>query len=155
MTEVTGWVFTICSGALICGVVSALIPGKNYEGSIQLLLGLFMLFCFLVPVSMDWELPSVDLEKAEDKRIAAAGEVEDRLSSQVERDSVQRLTETATQALEQYGVRADEIEVSLAADEKGETGAVVSLPQCCEEQHTVLHRLLEYEFGISVSMQYS
>lgn len=155
MTEVTGWVFTICSGALICGVVSALIPGKNYEGAIQLLLGLFMLFCFLAPITMDWELPSVDLEAAEEKRMEAAGELEDKLSAQVERDSVQKLTETAARALEQYGIGEAEIEITLAADDQGKACAVVSLPRHCMEQHRVLHRLLEYEFGIPVSIEYS
>jgi len=155
MSEVSGWVFTICSGALICGVVSALIPSKSYEGAIQLLLGLFMLFCFLVPVSLHWELPKVDLEAIEDKRLEVASGAEKQLNEQVARDSVETLKKTACEVLSQYGLREDEIGISLGVDEQDRSYAVVSLPQRCQEQHAVFLRLLEYEFGIPVQIEYN
>lgn len=154
MSEVTGWVFTICSGALVCGVVSALIPSKSYQGAIQLLLGLFMLFCFLTPVSMNWELPQVDLAAAEEERLAAADEAQQQLSQRVERESVAALTQAGQVALAEYGVQEGELALSLAPDEDGNMVATVQLPERCRAQHTVLHRLLEYEFGIPVRMEY-
>ena len=52
MDLVDRWVFTICCGTLLCGVVSILAVGKGTQRLMQLVLGLFMLCCFLLPAGM-------------------------------------------------------------------------------------------------------
>ena len=77
MDEVRQWVFTICCGTLLCGVVSVLLPGKGTERLMSMILGLFMLCCFLLPAGISLELPEIDLPAAESARSQAAGELTD------------------------------------------------------------------------------
>ena len=53
MDEVGRWVFTICCGAALCGVVSVLLPSKGMEKLMRMVLGLFMLCCFLLPAGLE------------------------------------------------------------------------------------------------------
>ena len=64
MDEVGRWVFTICCGAALCGVVSVLLPSKGMEKLMRMVLGLFMLCCFLLPAGLELDLAELEPPEA-------------------------------------------------------------------------------------------
>lgn len=154
MQEVTSWVFTICAGTLVCGVVSALVPGKSFEKAIQLLLGIFMLFCFLTPVAADWQLPTVDLEQAEQRRLEIAGQAEQQLGSQLQSDLVAQAEQQLATLLPQYGLQGATALLEVTAQPDGTLLLTVTLPQAAEPHGNALQAALSTALGTAVSLQY-
>ena len=159
MDEVRQWVFTICCGTLLCGVVSVLLPGKGTERLMSMILGLFMLCCFLLPAGISLELPEIDLPAAESARSQAAGELTDYFLQDTLRRSEKELADAAAKELRQYGINGKDIQIYIETHES-EDGRVlgltvnITLPAEAREYHRELVRILEYELGAQVRLEY-
>jgi len=165
MDEVDRWVFTICCGALLCGVVSVLLPSRGMEKPMRMVLGLFMLFCFLLPVGRRFDLPSLELEEAQSAADRAAEEV----TGYFLRDSAAKgedaLRKAAAKELREYGINEEDIQIYIEADEEdkaeslGDEGtpgltARVRLPQGLRDRDGELRERLEEELGVGVRLEY-
>jgi nucleotide-binding universal stress UspA family protein len=159
MDDVRQWVFTICSGTLLCGVVSVLLPGQNSQRLMSMVLGLFMLCCFLLPAGIDLELPSPDLEGAEEARNQAADEMTDYFLQDTLRRSQEELTAAAAKELQEYGINEKDIQIYIETDESKDEGTPevilnITLPEEAREKHDEIRRILEYELGAEVRLEY-
>ncbi|MEG1687635.1 MAG: stage III sporulation protein AF [Angelakisella sp.] len=154
MDKVQGWIFTICTGTLICGIVSALLPGKSYRRAIQLLLGLFLLFCFLLPIGMELVLPPVDIAAAEQQRLAAASDTKARLMEQVITDAEQRLHQQVKGVLQEYGVEEGQLCIQVDTDRNDRLTATVTLPKRLQDRQATLQSRLTAALGIEVTIHY-
>ncbi|MEG2074660.1 MAG: hypothetical protein RRY54_07815, partial [Angelakisella sp.] len=65
------------------------------------------------------------------------------------------LTKSAARVLSPYAIKESETEVILMTDNDDKVYAKVVLPKRCSNNHDIFHRLLQYEFGIPVLMEYS
>lgn len=155
MQEVSNWVFTICAGALVCGIVSALIPGKSYEKAIQLLLGIFMLFCFLMPVNANWRLPEVDISAAEQRRREVAGETEQQMDRKLEEDIAERLYKNAKQIIAELGINETAVDISILQYDNGDPVVEVTLPPLLREREQEIKHRMEDKLGVTVSLEWS
>ena len=159
MDEVRQWVFTICCGTLLCGVVSVLLPGKGTERLMSMILGLFMLCCFLLPAGISPELPEIDLPTAESARSQAARELTDYFLQDTLRRSEKELADAAAKELQEYGINEKDIQIYIETDES-EDGSIlgltvnITLPAEAREYHRELVRILEYELGAQVRLEY-
>lgn len=155
MSEVQSWIFTICAGALICGIVAALTPSKAYEKAIQLLLGLFMLFCFLMPITANWEVPTVDVAKAERQREEAFRDTQSLAESTVQEGIIPKFTETAGTLLADYGIGDGEVTIAMEEEKAGNPLAVVTLPGRLREHGGEITQRLTAGFGMPVSLVFT
>lgn len=153
MDGIRGWVFTICGGALICGIASALIPSKSYEKAIQLLLGLFMLFCFLTPITGDWELPEISVSEAEQRRLEIAGQMEQIASEQLKSSLELRADEELAKLLSEYSIEPGDCSVSLAGDGE-EAYALLRLPEKQRGRGLSIKNRLSTALGMPVELRY-
>ena len=159
MDEVRQWVFTICCGTLLCGVVSVLLPGKGTERLMSMILGLFMLCCFLLPAGISLELPEIDLPAAESARSQAAGELTDYFLQDTLRRSEEELAEAAAKELQEYGINEKDIQIYIETDESKDEGTPevilnITLPEEARVNHNEIRRILEYVLGAEVRLEY-
>ena len=166
MDEVDRWVFTVCCGALLCGVVSVLTPGRGMEKPMRMVLGLFMLCCFLLPAGIRFDLPQLAPEEPQSAADRAAGEI----TGYFLRDSLAKgeeaLREEAAKELREYGINEQDIQIYIEADEEEGPGdledeglpeltARVRLPQGLQDREGELRERLEEGLGIAVRLEYS
>lgn len=165
MQEADRWVFTICCGTLLCGVVSVLIPGKSMEKPMRMVLGLFMLCCFLLPAGVTFDLPGLGLEEAQQEAEQAAREV----TGYFFRDSLEKgedaVRETVAKELREYGINEQDIQIYIEADGEEKTEdlgdeclpgltARVRLPHGLGDGEEGLRKRLEEKLGITVRLEY-
>lgn len=87
MESLSSWIFTICVATFVCGVVWVIIPSQTYQKPMQLLLGLFMLYCILTPFTTEFTLPTIDIQAVEDRRI----EISDNVTAAVEQEQFYKI----------------------------------------------------------------
>lgn len=160
MDEVKKWVFTICCGTLLCGVFSIFTPSKAFEKTTGLILGLFLLICFLTPIQVDFSGFELRAEGAEDRRNSVAGETDQFFFRAAVEKSEDAIHEIIYKQLEQYDIKAGDIQIYIETEEGSPQGEekkiVVSilLPRRMEEHHAVVRKALEYELGVDVRLEY-
>jgi len=159
MAEVNRWVFTICCGTLLCGVVSILVPGKGMERLMGLVLGLFMLCCFLLPAGLELDLDLAELPEASSAMESAAGEVTEYFLRDTADVSRERLRELAAKELLEYGINEKDIQIYIETDDPQQGGglgltAEVALPPRLQDRHEELQTRLEQALGIAVELTY-
>lgn len=161
MSEINRWVFTVCCGAMLCGVVSILTPGKGSERLMGMVLGLFMLCCFLLPagINLELELSGPDLSAASSAMEAAAGELTRYFLSDTLRRAEGELRQRLEQELAAAGINEEEFQIYIEADDPaGENGpgltAVVTLPPELWEREKELQGRLEEQLGVAVELRY-
>ena len=160
MPEVTRWVFTVCCGTVLCGILSVLSPGKGSERLMGMVLGLFMLCCFLLPAGMglDLEPDRWGLEEAASAMESAAGEVERYFLRDTARRAREELERAAAQELAGTGINEEDFQIYIEADDPEGAGlglrAVVTLPPENEGREKELLGRLEEKLGIPVRLQY-
>lgn len=165
MSEITRWVFTICCGTMLCGIVSILSPGKGSERLMGMVLGLFMLCCFLLPagLDLDLELSGIDLPAASSEMEAANREITQYFLQDTVRLAQEELRRAAEKELVEYGINEEDLKIYIEADDLGEgegSGAglglrlVITLPSGIDGQPEELQRRLEEKLGIAVRIQY-
>ena len=159
MDQVTGWVLTICSGVLICGVVSVLVPSASMEKIMSLVLGLFLLCCFLLPTGIDFSDFNLSLDSPEEIRNQVADETTDFFLDSALKSSEEEISAIIYKQMKEYGIKEDEIEIYIKSEEvlDGEKEIVVEieLPERIKERHDVIHKALEYELGVTVRLEYA
>ena len=159
MDEVHRWVFTVCCGALLCGIVSVLLPNKGMEKLMRMGLGLFLLCCLLLPVGKPLHFPDLELEGAQAEAERAAGEV----TGFFLRDSVEKgetvLRQAAAKELREYGIKEEDIQIYIEADGPREGSGLaftveLVLPRQLQERQQQLLPRLEQALGIAVRLGY-
>lgn len=157
MSEITRWVFTVCCGAMLCGVVSILTPGKGSERLMGIVLGLFMLCCFLIPAGLDLDLglSGSGLADASSAMEAAAGEI----TRYFLEDAQEELEERLEQELVEDGINEEDFQIYIEAEDPGEESgleltAVVTLPAGLRDEKKELQGRLEQALGIAVEIRY-
>lgn len=157
MTEVKSWLATVCCGALICGLVSVLCPTGQNRRVLNIVLGMFMLCCFLLPAGMDLGGLSADTREAEESRRQAADELNDYFFQRTAEKSQQEIEEIIYSRLAQYGIKRGEAEIYIDTDEQnGQRSVVVTvrLPQRLRAHHDEIAQVLEYELGCDTRLEY-
>lgn len=159
MSEITRWVFTICCGAMLCGIASILSPGKSSERLMGMVLGLFMLCCFLLPAGLDLklELTGQDLSDASSAMESAAGEITRYFLDDAARRAQEELRQRLEQELAGTGINEEDLQIYIEADDPGEDNglaitATVILPARLRDRLEV--RRLEEALGIAVELRY-
>lgn len=160
MSEITRWVFTVCCGAMVCGIVSILTPSKGSERLMGMVLGLFMLCCFLIPAGLDLGLAELgpELDDASSAMESAAEEI----TRYFLRDTAGRAEEELRRQLEEelagYGINGEDLQIYIEADDPGEDGlgltAEVTLPSTLQDRREELEGRLEERLGIAVTIRY-
>ena len=160
MGEVQSWVFTICSGTLMCGVFSILVPGKAFEKVTRLILALFLLICFLTPVEIDLSDLSPDMDAAEEIRNRVAENADSYFFRAAAEKSEEAIIEIVLKQMAQYDIKEEDIQIYIETEEgspEGEEKRIVvsvTLPAQMRQNHTVIHKALEYELGTDVQLEY-
>ena len=159
MDLVDRWVFTICCGTLLCGVVSILAVGKGTQRLMQLVLGLFMLCCFLLPAGMELELPELALSAPASAMEEAAGAVTGYFLRDTPRRSEEELRRLAAKELREYGINEKDIQIYIEADGPREGSGLaftveLVLPRQLQERQQQLLPRLEQALGIAVRLGY-
>ena len=159
MDLVDRWVFTICCGTLLCGVVSILAVGKGTQRLMQLVLGLFMLCCFLLPAGMELELPELAPSAPASAMEEAAGAVTGYFLRDTARRSEEELRRLAAKELREYGINEKDIQISIEADGPREGSGLaftveLVLPRQLQERQQQLLPRLEQALGIAVRLGY-
>jgi len=155
--SLSGWIMTICTGALICGVMSALIPHGTYAKMMDTVLGVFMLCCFLIPAGMNFSLPSPDISAAEEKRLESASSTGDYFLFRAQEKTREAAHRIILARLSEYGINEDETEIYIGTEETSsaaELFAEVKLPQRVSDKHDEIKRILEYELGMKTRLEY-
>ena len=159
MDLVDRWVFTICCGTLLCGVVSILAVGKGTQRLMQLVLGLFMLCCFLLPAGMELELPELAPSAPASAMEEAAGAVTGYCLRDTARRSAEELRRLAAKELREYGINEKDIQIYIEADGPREGSGLaftveLVLPRQLQERQQQLLPRLEQALGIAVRLGY-
>ena len=159
MDLVDRWVFTICCGTLLCGVVSILAVGKGTQRLMQLVLGLFMLCCFLLPAGMELELPELAPSAPASAMEEAAGAVTGYFLRDTARRSEEELRRMAAKELREYGINEKDIQIYIEADGPREGSGLaftveLVLPRQLQERQQQLLPRLEQALGIAVRLGY-
>ncbi len=159
MDLVDRWVFTICCGTLLCGVVSILAVGKGTQRLMQLVLGLFMLCCFLLPAGMELELPELAPSAPASAMEEAAGAVTGYFLRDTARRSEEELRRLAAKELREYGINEKDIQIYIEADGPREGSGLaftveLVLPRQLQERQQQLLPRLEQALGIAVRLGY-
>ena len=159
MDLVARWVFTICCGTLLCGVVSILAVGKGTQRLMQLVLGLFMLCCFLLPAGMELELPELAPSAPASAMEEAAGAVTGYFLRDTARRSEEELRRLAAKELREYGINEKDIQIYIEADGPREGSGLaftveLVLPRQLQERQQQLLPRLEQALGIAVRLGY-
>lgn len=159
MDLVDRWVFTICCGTLLCGVVSILAVGKGTQRLMQLVLGLFMLCCFLLPAGMELELPELAPSAPASAMEEAAGAVTGYFLRDTARRSEEELRRLAAKELRVYGINEKDIQIYIEADGPREGSGLaftveLVLPRQLQERQQQLLPRLEQALGIAVRLGY-
>ncbi|MCI9194807.1 MAG: hypothetical protein HFF14_04460 [Angelakisella sp.] len=159
MDLVDRWVFTICCGTLLCGVVSILAVGKGTQRLMQLVLGLFMLCCFLLPAGMELELPELAPSAPASAMEEAAGAVTGYFLRDTARRSEEELRRLAAKELQEYGINEKDIQIYIEADGPREGSGLaftveLVLPRQLQERQQQLLPRLEQALGIAVRLGY-
>lgn len=153
MDAVQGWVFTLCTGMLICGVTAALLPGESFKKPIQLLLGLFLLCCILTPVQQgSWTIPTVDLEAAESRRQQVAQNTDNQLREQLTQDSATMLEPTIYAVLAEQGIAHEDCQWRLAEEQNGQLYLWLSLPWEATQKAETTAACLKEALGLPVTV---
>lgn len=160
MAEVDRWVFTICCGAVLCGAVSVLLPGRGMERLMRMVLGLFMLCCLLLPIGTRFSLPELTPEAAVSVVDDTAGEVTDFFLQDTLERSREQLRRQAAEELREYGINEEDIQIYIEAkgtdDPKDTAGitAELTLPGALREHREELQPLLEKRLDIAVRLRF-
>ena len=160
MDEVKRWVFTICTGTLLCGMISILSPSKSFEKVIGLVLGLFLLICFFTPIRMDTFSFRLELSEAQNLQNRVAEEADGFFFRAAIENSKQAIEDNVYKMLEPYGIKPEEVEIYIETTEehsnRGKKLVIVSvlLPSKMCSKHQEVHRMLEYGLGIDVQLTY-
>ena len=158
MEEAARWVYAICVGAMICGIVSVLSPAKVLAGPLRMLLGLFLLLCFLLPASVSWEIPDIQWQEAELQREQAAQRAGEPFRQRLEEEGERQLEEEIGQVIARMGAEEREYTVylELESDEAGEPSLRVrlTLPQRLMQQHLEIQEQLEKQLDFPLVIQY-
>ena len=159
MDLVDRWVFTICCGTLLCGVVSILAVGKGTQRLMQLVLGLLMLCCFLLPAGMELELPELAPSAPASAMEEAAGAVTGYFLRDTARRSEEELRRLAAKELREYGINEKDIQIYIEADGPREGSGLaftveLVLPRQLQERQQQLLPRLEQALGIAVRLGY-
>ncbi len=159
MDLVDRWVFTICCGTLLCGVVSILAVGKGTQRLMTLLLGLFVLCCFLLPAGMELELPELAPSAPASAMEEAAGAVTGYFLRDTARRSEEELRRLAAKELQEYGINEKDIQIYIEADGPREGSGLaftveLVLPRQLQERQQQLLPRLEQALGIAVRLGY-
>ena len=159
MDLVDRWVFTICCGTLLCGVISILAVGKGTQRLMQLVLGLFILCCFLLPAGMELELPELAPSAPASAMEEAAGAVTGYFLRDTARRSEEELRRLAAKELREYGINEKDIQIYIEADGPREGSGLaftveLVLPRQLQERQQQLLPRLEQALGIAVRLGY-
>lgn len=156
MSEITRWVFTVCCGAMLCGVVSILTPGKGSERLMGTVLGLFMLCCFLIPagISLDLALDGPDLADAS----SAMGSAAEEMTRYFLEDTQNELRRRLEQELAEAGINGEDFQIYIEAEAPGEErglglSATVTLPSGLRDRENELKERLEQALGVAVAIR--
>ena len=160
MDLVDRWVFTICCGAALCGVVSVLLPSKGMEKLMRMVLGLFMLCCFLLPAGLELDLAELEPPEAASAMEEAAQRATHHFLQDTLSRSQEELRRLAGKELEESGINEKDIQIYIEADEG--TGhqagdlpsltARVILPASAKQREQELRELLEKKLDIPVQL---
>ena len=159
MAEVGRWVFTICCGAALCGVVSVLLPSKGMEKLMRMVLGLFMLCCFPLPAGLELDLAELEPPEAASAMEEAAQRATHHFLQDTLSRSQEELRRLAGKELEESGINEKDIQIYIEADGPREgsglafTVELVLHRQLQERQQELLPRL-EQALGIAVRLGY-
>lgn len=157
MDSIRGWIYTVCTGAVICGIVSALLPSEKYRRVMGSVLGLFMLCCFLIPSGLSFSGLAIDTDTAEWQRQQTANEISDYFFGRTAALSCEEIKDTVDGLLAGYGINSGDIEIYIDTDEESDGREItvrVTLPQRVRDRHDELHKVLEYELGVPVQLEY-
>lgn len=160
MDEVKQWVFTICTGTLLCGMISILSPSKSFEKVIGLILGLFLLICFFTPIRMDAFSFRLEFSEAQNLQNRVAEETDGFFFRAAVEKSQQAIEDNVYKMLEPYGIQPEEIEIYIETMEEHSNRdkklvvARVRLPSKIRSKHREVYRMLEYGLGIDVQLTY-
>ena len=159
MAEASRWVFTICCAVLICGLVSAILPSESMEKAMSLILGLFLLCCFLLPMGVDFSDFRVDLQSPDSVQEETAREATDFFLRGAMEQNLEAAEKEILEYLGEYGIKPDEADIYIDTEEKpsGEWEMIVSicLPERARENHDVIYKALEYKLGTTVRREYA
>ena len=160
MSEITRWVFTICCGTMLCGIVSVLSPGKGSERLMGMVLGLFMLCCFLLPAGLELDLDQElsGLSEASSAMESAADEITQYFLRDTADRAREELERAAEQQLAEVGINEEDFQIYIEADDPEGTGlgltVVITLPMALQDREEELQGRLEEGLGIAVRLQY-
>lgn len=159
MPEVTRWVFTICCGTMICGVVSILTPEKGSQRLMGMVLGLFMLCCFLLPAGLGLELDptGLALPEAASAMEDAHREITRYFMEDTARLARKELEEELEQELAADGINGEDFQIYIEADDPEKAGpglrVTVTLPPEHRDRREELQNRLEQKLGIGVTVR--
>lgn len=159
MDEVGRWVFTICCGAALCGVVSVLLPSKGMEKLMRMVLGLFMLCCFLLPAGLELDLAELEPPEAASAMEEAAQRATHHFLQDTLSRSQEELRRLAGKELEESGINEKDIQIYIEADGPREGSGLaftveLVLPRQLQERQQQLLPRLEQALGIAVRLGY-
>lgn len=160
MEEVKQWVFTICAGTLLCGMISILSPSKSFEKVLGLILGLFLLLCFFTPLRMDAFRFRLDFGEAQELQNRVAEEAHGFFFRAAVEKVQPEIEEQVHQMLERFDVKPDETEIYIEeADRRGggnqqQVVVQMRLPARIQAHHTELQQRLQRGLGMDVQIAY-
>ena len=162
MDEVNRWVFTICCGAALCGVVSVLLPAKSMEKLMGMVLGLFMLCCFLLPVGLELDLAELEPPEAASAMEDAARKTTEHFLADTLSRSQEELRRLAVKELQGFGINEKDIQIYIEADEgdSPEDGDVprltarIVLPGSAGGMDRELRETLEKKLDVPIRLEY-
>ena len=158
MEQAARWVYAVCVGAMICGIVSVLSPAKALAGPLRMLLGLFLLLCFLLPLSVSWELPEIDWQEMELQRQQAAKRAGEPFRQRLEEEGERQLERQISELMSQMGAQEGEyaIYLELETEPYGETSVRIrlTLPEKLMQRHLEIQERLEKELDFPIVIQY-
>ena len=159
MSEASRWVLTICCALVICGVISALLPNDTTEKPMGLILGLFLLCCFLLPTGLSFSGFRLDVQSPSSAMEEAQKETTDHFIQGALEDSRQSIEQEIYDYLDEYGIKQNECQIYIDTEE-GQSGELeliinIRLPERVREYHDVIHKALEYKLGTTVRLEYA
>ena len=136
-----------------------LMQSPDTQRLMQLVLGLFMLCCFLLPAGMELELPELAPSAPASAMEEAAGAVTGYFLRDTARRSEEELRRLAAKELREYGINEKDIQIYIEADGPREGSGLaftveLVLPRQLQERQQQLLPRLEQALGIAVRLGY-
>jgi len=153
MPELSGWIFTICAGIVVCGIVTPLIPSEKFAQAMKPLLGLFVLTCLLSPIRMNFDLPKIDIEEAEQARVLAAEEFNNQITNVVDKSSEEIVEKAVRELINAEGLVCSYLNINISAEDD-KTIAVITLPTEFSQYSQRWSQILSYQLSITVKFEF-